>query len=112
MISEININLPDGVELYSAKSAAIATSFSERYFIENIRKGIIPIVRIGRSVRIRRKDLIAFLEAKIKESLGANENENAPSQIDHVEPKAFKTHHSRRTSNTNAQELKGAGGGK
>ena len=77
MTVETNINLPEDIELYSAKTASITTSFSERYFIEHIRKGNIPVVRIGKSVRIRREDLLEFLNKKIKES-------EAPKRAGHV----------------------------
>ena len=68
MKSDICINLPEDIELYSAKTAATATSFSERYFIEHFRNGNIPTVRIGRSVRTKRADLQAFLDAEIKKA--------------------------------------------
>ena len=61
------IELPETV-MFSVKTEAEATSFGERYWIERIRREEIPIVRIGRSVRILRKDLIDFLEAKINEN--------------------------------------------
>lgn len=83
MISEININLPEDIELYSAKTASKATSFSERYFIEHIRKGNISVVRIGRSVRIRREDLQAFLDAEI-ESANGGDTEELPERAGHV----------------------------
>jgi excisionase family DNA binding protein len=53
--------------MFSVKTAGEDTSFGERYWIERIRREEIPIVRIGRSVRILRKDLIDFLESKINE---------------------------------------------
>ena len=58
------IELPDKA-MFSVKTAAEATSFGERYWIERIRTEEIPVVRIGRSVRILREDLKDFLEAKI-----------------------------------------------
>lgn len=84
MISEINITLPEDVELYSAKTAAKSTSFSERYFIEHIRKGNIPVVRIGRSVRIKREDLLTFLEAEIKEGKKEEEKSQPQKRSGHV----------------------------
>lgn len=60
------IELPD-IAMFSVKTASEVSSFGERYWIERIRREEIPIVRIGRSVRILRKDLKDFLEAKINE---------------------------------------------
>ncbi len=60
------IELPD-IAMFSVKTASEATSFGERYWIERIRREEIPVVRIGRSVRMLRKDLKDFLEAKINE---------------------------------------------
>ena len=58
------INLPEEIAMYSTKTAGASTSFSERYYIEKIRKGKIPVVRIGKSVRILRDDLLAFLNSQ------------------------------------------------
>lgn len=59
------IELPPEVAMYSVKTAANATSFGERYWIERIRNSDIKVVRIGRSVRILRQDLMDFLETKL-----------------------------------------------
>jgi len=58
------IELPE-TAMFSVKTAAEATSFGVRYWIERIRREEIPVVRLGRSVRILRQDLQDFLEAKI-----------------------------------------------
>ncbi len=65
------VELPE-VAMFSVKTAAGASSFSERYWIERIHKQEIPVVRIGRSVRILRKDLQNFLETKINETIRKN----------------------------------------
>lgn len=65
------IKLPEEVAMYSAKTAGATTSFSERYYIEQIRKGNIPIMRIGKSVRILRDDLLAFLNSQSKDQIEA-----------------------------------------
>lgn len=95
------IVLPADTAMFSAKTAGQTSSFTERYYIERIRKGEIPIVRIGRSVRILRQDLQDFLDKKIKEGEEADENENATGEIAHVEPKVVKTKpfHTRRRRN-------------
>ena len=62
---KVKIELPD-VAMFSAKTAGEVTAFGKRYWIERIRKKDIPIVRIGRSVRILRKDLLVFLETRIE----------------------------------------------
>lgn len=63
------IKLPEEVAMYSAKTAGTATSFSERYYIEQIRRGNIPIVKIGRSVRILRTDLLIFLNSQSEDKI-------------------------------------------
>ncbi len=84
MSIETQIDLPEDIELYSTKTAAKSTSFSERYWIEHIRKGNIPMVRIGKSVRIRREDLLAFLNDRIKESEAPKRESEPPKRAGHV----------------------------
>ena len=78
----IEIELPEDAAMFSSKTAALASAFTERYFIERIRKGEIPIVRIGRSVRILRQDLLTFLKEKIEEGSEAKE-ETTPKPVKH-----------------------------
>ena len=65
------IELPE-VAMFSVKTASEVSSFSERYWIERIRREEIPIIRIGRSVRIHTQDLFTFLKGKIEEGSEAD----------------------------------------
>ncbi len=63
------IELPEHPAIFSTSTAAQNTSFSTNFYAEHIRNGELPIVMIGRAVRILREDLLEFLKRKAGEGV-------------------------------------------
>jgi excisionase family DNA binding protein len=63
------IELPEHPAIFSTSTAAQNTSFSTNFYAKNIRNGELPIIMIGREVRILREDLLEFLRKKASEGV-------------------------------------------
>lgn len=59
------MNLPDNKPLaYSINEAVAAARIGRTFLYAAIKKGELPVVKLGRSTRVLHADLLAFLESK------------------------------------------------
>ena len=55
-------------KLMSVKTIAAETGTSQSYWRKLISRRVIPVIKLGRSCRVREEDLVLFLRARSREA--------------------------------------------
>ncbi len=66
----IKESICNDILLYTKKQAAIALSVSERTIDRLVKKGELPVVQIGRNIRIPRQAVFDWIEGRTSYNLG------------------------------------------